>query len=341
MIRFERNTKLDMAMKNLILSMVDMDSYITSVLGYMGKVLTPQRERELIEILKKYNVPSDGLKYDLKKLTGNPYYRDIKLDNVNSKTVRYEKATIKKRTLMNMDFYHPIGKYLFHYHPVGYFETDIDLPVLKEGDKVWMSPAVSEIESMRDGIEKGHGKCLTMGLGIGVLPYLWLLKDEVKSVTVVELSQDIIDLFEKYIRPQFRTDKDKELKIIHGDAFDYYNEEFLSQFDYVYVDFWESTGDGLKFYTKLMEKKLDLPYIDYWVEDSMLCDVKYIAAPYLCTVYEGKSVTDFISSLDVDSRELAKKANRYFKTRNDVIRTEDELLGIIHGKDILRKILSQ
>lgn len=339
MIEFERNTELDIAMKNLILSMVDADDYITAILNYTERILTPQKEKELIKILKKYNVPHDGLKHDLKILTYNPYYRDIKLDNVYSGTVRYEKSTIKKRTLMNMNFHQSMGKYLFHYHPIGYFETDIDLPVLKEGSKVWMSPAVSEIESMREGIEKGHGKCLTMGLGIGVLPYLWLIKDEVENVTVVESNQDIIDLFEKYIRPQFRTAK--KLEIIHGNAFGYYNEKFLNRFDYVYVDFWESTEDGLGFYTKLMEKKIDFPHIDFWVEDSMLYDVKCIVASYLYTVYAGKSIMDFISSIDGDSKYLAKKVNRYFKTRNDVIRTEDELLSIIHEKYVLRKILAQ
>lgn len=339
MIKFQRNTNLDIAMKNLILSMVDVNNYITDILNYTERILTPHKEKELIKILKKYNVPHDDLKYDLKILTDNPYYRDIKLDNVYSDTIRYEKATIKKRTLMNMNFHQPMGKYLFHYHPIGYFETDINLPVLKEGMKVWMSPAVSEINSMRDGIKKGHGKCLTMGLGIGVIPYLWLLKDEVESVTVVEFNQDVINLFEKYIRPQFKTNK--KLELIHGNAFDYYNEEFLNQFDYVYVDFWESTKDGLEFYTKLMEKKVDFPRVDYWVEDSMLCDVKYIVAPYLYTLYSDKSIIDFISSIDGDSKELAKKVNKYFKTRNDVVRTEDELLSIIHGKDVLRKILAQ
>lgn len=339
MIKFERNTELNISMKNLILSMVDVNEYLTNILNYTGRILTPKDEKKLIEILKKHNIPHDGLKYDLNILTDNPYYRDIKLDNVYSETVRYEKASIKKRTLMNMNFHQPLGKYLFHYHPIGYFETDIDLPVLKEGEKVWMSPAVSERESMRDGIDKGHGKCLTMGLGIGVLPYLWLLKEEVESVTVVEFNKDIIDLFEKYIRPQFKTDK--KLEIIHGNAFDYYKVEFLNQFDYVYVDFWESTEDGLEFYTRLMEKKIDLPHIDYWVEDSMLWDVKYIVAPYLNAVYEGKGVVDFISSMEGESKELAKKVNRYFKTRNDVIRTEDELLSIIHGKDVLREILAQ
>lgn len=340
MIKFERSTELDIAMRNLILSMVEVNKYITEILDYNERVLTPKKEKELIKILKKYNVPHDNLKYDLKILTENPYFRDIKLDSVDADTVRYENATIKKRTLMNMNFHKPTGKYLFHYHPIGYFEKDLSLPVLKEGsDKVWMSPAVSEIESMRDGIEKGHGKCMTMGLGIGVLPYLWLLKDEVESVTIVEFNKDIIDLFEKYIRPQFKTNK--KLEIIHGNAFDYYNEEFLKQFDYVYVDFWESTEDGLEFYTKLMEKNIDIPHIDYWIEDSILYDLKCIVASYLYTIYEGKDVVDFISSMEGDSKELAKKVNKYFKTSNDIIKTEDELLSIIHGKDVLRKILAQ
>lgn len=228
---------------------------------------------------------------------------------------------------------------MFHYHPIGYFDVDIDLPVLIEGEKVWMSPAISELESMRDGIEKGHGKCLTMGLGIGFLTYLWLLKEEVDSVTVVEFNQDIINLFESYIRPQFRTSK--KLEIIHGDALDYYNEQFLNQFDYVYVDFWESTGDGLELYTRLLEKKIDFHHVDYWLEDSMLHEVKYIVALYLYKIYKGKSIVDFISSMDTDSRELAKKVNKYFKTRNDVVRSEDELLEIMHVKELLKEILAQ
>lgn len=338
MIKFEKNAELDLAMHSLIRSMVDVNEYVTAILDFNGTVLTPKKEKRLIEILKKYNVPHRGLKYDLEILTGNPYFRDIRPGIVDSDTVKYENVTIKKRTLMNMDFHKPMGKYLFHYHPIGYFDEDIALPVLTEGDTIWMSPAVSEIASMGDGIEKGHGKCLTLGLGIGVLPYLWLLKDEVESVTVVEYNQEVIDLFEKHIRPQFKTGK--KLEIIHGDAFEYYNEDFLKQFDYVYVDFWESTDDGLRYYTRLMEKGIDLPHVDYWIEDSILGDVKNIVAPYLYALYQGRSIAEFISDLDGELKEIAKKANKYFKTRNDVVKTEDELLGIIHGKKVLREILA-
>ncbi len=339
MIKFEKNSELDITMKKLMLSLIAVKSYLTDILDFNEKILNSKNEKKLIEILRKYNIPYECLKYDSKILTENPYYKNIKLENVSTDTVWYEKATIKKRTLMNMNFSQSMGKYLFHYHPIGYFETDIDLPVLKEYGKVWMSPAVSEIESMRDGIEKGHGKCMTMGLGIGVLPYLWLLKDEVESVTIVEFNKDVIKLFEKYIRPQYKTEK--KVKIIHGDAFDYFNEEFLNQFDYVYVDFWESTEDGLEYYTKLMEKNINLPHVDFWIEESILYNLKHIIAPYLFTLYEDKGVINFISSLDDDSKKLAKKLNKYFKARNDVISTENQLLNIIHGKDVLRKILAQ
>lgn len=340
MIQFEKNNELKLAMKNLILSMVKVSEYIDEVLPYNENVLTPKKEVELKKILKKYDIPHDNLKYEVSRLTENPYYKNIKLEDVKTDTVWHENALIRKRTLMSMNFHSPIGKYLFHYHPLGYFDEDVNMPVLKEGrNKVWMSPAISEIDSMSDGYENGHGNCLTLGLGIGVLPYLWLLKDEVKSVTIVELNKDVIDLFEKYIRPQFPDNK--ELRIIHGDAFEYYNEEFLNQFDYVYVDFWESTQDGLDFYTRLMEKKIDLPHIDFWLESSMLHDVKYIVVPYLNSLYQGRSIADFISSLDRDSREIAKKVNRYFKTRDDLVSSEEQLLDIIHNKKVLREILGQ
>lgn len=339
MINFQRNTTLNTAMRNLMLSMMDMDDYLSHVLDYNAKVLTPTKEKELKKIMKKYNIPTQNLEYDLKVLTDNPYYKNIKLDNVNYNSVRYEKATIKKRTLMSMDFYKPIGKYLFHYDPIGYFDTDITLPVLKEGDnKVWMSPAVSETLSMKDGIEKGHGKCLTMGLGIGEIPYLWLQKDNVESVTIVEFNQDVIDLFEKYIQPQFKTNK--KINIIHGDAFDYYNEDFLNEFDYVYIDFWESSEDGLEYYIKLMEKRINMTHIDYWIEDSILYDVKCILASYLFTLYSNQNIIDFINSLDDNSRNIAEKVHIYFSIIDDIITTEEELLHIIHDKNILRKILA-
>lgn len=338
MIKIEPTIQVHETMHNLIRSMTDMQDYLAVVLEYIGEVLSPQREQELLKLFKKYNIPQASLRYNVHTLAANPYFRDIRLENVNTPTVSYTESVITKRTLINMGFHQPLGKYLFHYHPVGYFDTDVHLPALTEGDKIWMSPAPSEIASMQLGVENGHGHCLTFGLGIGVLPYLWLLKSELESVTVVEINADVIDLFCQYIQPQFKTNK--KLNIIHGDVLDYYNAEFLSQFDYIYVDCWESNADGLELYTKLMEKQIYVSNIDYWIEDSILSDLKYIVASYLLTVYQKQSIPEFISSIDTEMKPYAKKVNRYFKQSDEVISTETQLLRMVNGKDILQAILA-
>lgn len=338
MINIVRNLEIDAAMKNLTQSLFDQRNYLNEMLEYLERPLTQGMEKKIAGILNKYGIPCHSLSYDERILTENPYFRDIRLDKAISHSVSYSKEIIRGRTLMNMDFSKRLGKYLFHYHPVGYFIRDIEMPSLKEGSITWMSPAPSEILSMDEGIRKGTGKCLTMGLGIGFLPYMWLLKNDVESVTVIENNKDVIDLFDRIIRPQFKTCK--RLEIIHVDAFEYYTEDFLGKFDYAYIDFWESNDDGLKDYIRLMEKKVDLSHVDYWIEESILSLVEQTSALYLLTLYNKGNLTDFISSLDDDSRLLARKANKYFKSRNDVISTEEQLLALIHDRKVLRELLS-
>lgn len=338
MITIEKNPETKSAVSAIMQSMFDQRNYLADILEYLEKQLTPGMERQVEGILKKYGMHGGSLALDERILTDNPYFRNISFDKVDFPTVKYSKDVIPKRTLMNTDFNRQLGKYLFHYHPVGYFNIDLAMPSLKEGNITWMSPAPSEIISMAEGIEKGSGKCLTMGLGIGFLPYMWLLKDEVESVTVIEHNKDVIDLFNRVIRPQFNTGKN--LEIIHGDAFEYFNEEYLRGFDYAYIDFWESNEDGLDDYIRLMEKNVDLPHVDYWIEGSILSLVKQIVALYLITLYQGRSITDFIASLDDDNRRLARKANKFFKRRTDAISTEEGLLHLIHDRNVLRDMLS-
>ncbi|MBP1920969.1 hypothetical protein [Youngiibacter multivorans] len=338
MISIEKNQEIKTAISAIMQSMFDQRNYLADILEYLEKPLTPGMEKKVETILKKYGMPGESLALDERVLTENPYFKNIRLDKIETPTVKYSKDIIPKRTLMNTDFNRQLGKYLFHYHPVGYFNIDLEMPSLKEGNITWMSPAPSEIISMGDGVEKGTGKCLTMGLGIGLLPYLWLLKDEVESVTVIEHNKDVIDLFNKVILPQFNTSK--SLEIIHGDAFEYFTDEFLNRFDYAYIDFWESNEDGLVDYIRLMEKKVTLPHIDFWIEESILSLAKQIVALYLITLYQGRSITEFIASLDEDNRRLARKANKFFKKRTEVISTEEELLYLIHDRKLLRELLS-
>ena len=61
MIRFNKNIELDNTFKNLILSMVNVNEYLTSVLNYNETIITPKKEKEVMLLFKKYNIPVNSL----------------------------------------------------------------------------------------------------------------------------------------------------------------------------------------------------------------------------------------------------------------------------------------
>lgn len=82
------------------------------------------------------------------------------------------------------------------------FSTDITIPVLFEHKpgthdylRVWMGITPAEMMSQRAGVRRATGHVLIGGLGLG-----WLLrkvaeKPSVKKITVVEISQELLDWF--------------------------------------------------------------------------------------------------------------------------------------------------
>ena len=128
MIRLEKSPVMDGVMRQLLESLMEVSSYLSDVAAFNGEILSPAREKELTAILKRHSLPS-SLKQDISIIRDNPYFRDIHLETVATPTVRYETAVIKRRTFLNVDFYRPVGKYLMHEHPLGYFDEDLELPV--------------------------------------------------------------------------------------------------------------------------------------------------------------------------------------------------------------------
>ena len=71
-----------------------------------------------------------------------------------------------------------------------------------------MSISPNEVFTMDQPIKKAKGKVLTLGCGMGYFAYMVSLKEDVESITIVELEQSVINLFEIYLLPQFEN-KDK------------------------------------------------------------------------------------------------------------------------------------
>ncbi len=154
---------------------------------------------------------------------------------------------------------------------LGFFKTEYKYPAIVTDGVEWMTLLPNEINSQKKYIEKAKGKVLTYGLGLGYYVFHVALKKEVASVTVVDLNQNVIDLFNKHILPSFPLEARQKIKIIQADAFKFAESLTGGDFDYVYADIWHDCGDGKDLYLKFKTLESFCPSAEYgyWIEDSI------------------------------------------------------------------------
>jgi hypothetical protein len=153
---------------------------------------------------------------------------------------------------------------------IGFFDTEYAYPAVLENGREWMTLMPNETNTTKPAIDIAYGKVLTFGLGLGYFTFMASIKHDVESVTVVERSDDVIELFERFILPQF-PDPSK-IKIVRSDAFDFAeNQMAKGAYDSVFVDIWHDPSDGCDLYLKMKEYETLLPKAKfvYWVEDTL------------------------------------------------------------------------
>ena len=206
------------------------------------------------------------------------------------------------------------------------------LAVLKN-DVVWMSTDPNEINTMRDSINAANGNVLAFGLGLGYYPIMCATKDNVKSVTVVEKDQAIIDIFNKHILPLFEF-KNK-IKIVHADAFDFGKKD-LSSFDYLFIDIWHNPEDGLPLYLRFKKLlKTKQIKVAYWLEKSILAMYRRC----LLTVVEesllGYKDSNYMKAKNDYDRIIN---DLYFKTENMSFSSISEIKDLLQDKELEKLI---
>lgn len=85
---------------------------------------------------------------------------------------------------------------------------------LMHGRTLVMSDTPAEMRDHYHAVRMAKGSCLINGLGIGMVLKALLKKPEVTDITVVEISQDVIDM----VSPHY---EDSRVTIICASAFDY------------------------------------------------------------------------------------------------------------------------
>ena len=235
-----------------------MDNAKLSELG--SKAKEPNLHKQEIEKLKKEDIMT------------NPYLSNIKVPRVSSNDFHLSNKRIirpgyitkykcKSRDLETLQ------------QKNSYFICDDSLrfPSLIEGDSntCWMTVEPFEIESFRPFIEEASGNILLIGCGLGYAAYMLSEKENVNSITIIDNNQDVLELFNNHLLPQFKN-KNK-IHTIQDDGIKYLKENDLSIYDHVNVDIWYDTVDMIYPYLRCLEIEKANPEVNfsYWLEEEL------------------------------------------------------------------------
>ena len=209
-----------------------------------------------------------------KKLDAAPYFEDEYYKNIIFPKDKIGNWSFEKRVCKPYEAFvyddpliFPDGKILPR---IGFFDVEYPFPAVLENGREWMTLMPNETNTTKPALDKASGKVLTYGLGLGYFTYMASIKKNVTSVTVVERSSDVIELFEKLILPQFPDPK--KIEIVQSDAFDFAENSMKDgAFDSVFVDIWHDPSDGCDLYLKMKQYEYLLPNakFTYWVEETL------------------------------------------------------------------------
>lgn len=118
------------------------------------------------------------------------------------------------------------------------------------GATVVMSDTPAEVWDHIAPVANAHDDCLVNGLGLGMVANAMLLKDAVKSVTVIELNPHVISL----VAPHYQEKFGDRFRVIQSDAL-LYKPPRGTRYGTVWHDIWNDIcGDNLE-NMKLLHRK--------------------------------------------------------------------------------------
>lgn len=152
---------------------------------------------------------------------------------------RIETFIVPKNSIQNL--------YLV-FHPGGRTVKPGKYKRLVYNNRTIMSNTPAEIRDFSYFVYKARGNVLINGLGMGCCLSKILEKDDVVSVTVIEISQDVIDLVAPFFKAESR------VNIIHANAFGWQPPKRV-RYNAVWHDIWDAIcTDNLAEMTMLHRK---------------------------------------------------------------------------------------
>lgn len=261
----------------------------------------------------------------------NSYYQTIKSVEFSDGNTALTLKHYRKNQLLIFDDVTCSGDDFKENISLAYSPVDYPYLALIQDDKIWMAIIPHEINTMKDAIEEAHGDVLVLGLGLGYYPFMIASKDNVKSITIIENDQNIIDIFTKYILPTFP--HQNIITIIKDDAFSYMKKEH-HKFDFAFFDIYRSSNEDLALYLQAKQNEKYYPHltINYWLENSMIAHLRRIVITYIQEVYYDYQPEE-ISPLDKLIDHVAHKL------KDVEINSYDEIVTLLQKERLINLFL--
>ena len=309
---------------------------------FLDRRITPGQERYLQRKLKQagaqeFNGPEEtwpGLFLPASFWVDNPYHRNVTEQLMELNLADYHTEVFAGQRLFNLDAVQPDkNRELMDWMKLRALDQDVTTLVLQEGDIDWMLDAPSEIVTNDPFAAKAHGSVITFGLGIGYFLYMALRNPAVAHVTVIEKNETVIDRFREYFLPLF-PDPDR-VTIRHADAFEVWNKNELSAYDYIYADIWQSGEDGLFVMQKLLQQAApDFAKTDFWIEDSCIVPLRTLLFLHFEELRSGRT-----NPVHPDYTILMDQVRTWADRNHTVVRDPDQLKAYLYDRRVLRSIL--
>lgn len=266
----------------------------------------------------------------------SPYHSHVSLDLVKNEHFSYETQKTAGHELFNTDAIQKDPSHeLNDWMKLRAMDRNFDAIYLFQDEDDWMMDAPSEAATNDAPAAKAHGSVLTFGLGIGYFIYMALLNPKVTSITCIENSPQVIEMFNRFLYPQFP--HDKTVTIIEGDAYASFNDAYLSQFDYIFTDIWQSSTDGLQCMEKLlMQYNAPIEKADFWIEDSCL-EIMWT----LIYLYFDAKAHHHKCRINPEYAHLMHKIENYFDAQDIVLDQVNDLKFYMYDTRTIRTILAE
>jgi len=311
---------------------------------FLGRRITPGNERYLQRQMQaagfaEFAGPEDAwpsLLISASAWESSPYHSAIHLEGIHDEHFSYETELIRGRELFNADMIQKDPRReLNDSMKLRALDRDCRALYLLQDGEDWMLDAPSEAATNDRPAAQACGHVLTFGLGIGYYIFMAMRNPRVSDITVIERSPEVIAMFRRFLQPQFPSSV--PLRIIEGDAFDYFRRDWLSSFDSVYVDIWRSSQDGLEIMTRLLEQYLP-PYeqASFWIEDSCMETVWTLVLLHFQELATGEH-----PRLNPDYEPLMKKVRAFCRSRQETLASPDQMKDLMYDSRVLRGILAQ